>query len=94
MGNAQEEIEEYEGRVDHARRVHTEIVTPTKSIITMILNHEYADDGEVKYLCQSEDSRQKWKTGPKEYNFYWIELIKAYWNSQADSQLEEPHYKA
>ncbi len=54
----------------------------------MILDHEYSDDGKVKYLCQAEDGRQKWKSGPEEYNFYWVQLMKEYWQSQLDSQLD------
>ncbi len=93
MGNAQEAIEEYEQRTRNARRVDiTKIVTPkTRSIITMILNHEYSDDGEVKYLCQSNDGQQKWKKDLKEYNFYWVKLTKDYWTNQADSQLKTPN---
>ncbi len=91
MGNGQEAIEEYKERTRNARRIDiAKIVTPAKSIITMILDHEYADDSNVKYLCQSDDGRQKWKRGPKEYNFYWVKLTKAYWDSQADSQHETP----
>ncbi len=92
MGNAQEAIEEYEARTSDARRVDAaENVTPkVKSIITMILDHEYSDDGKVKYLCQADDGRQKWKSGPEEYNFYWVQLTKKYWQSQVDSQLNHP----
>ncbi len=56
----------------------------------MILDHEYSDDGKVKYLCQAEDGRQKWKSRPEEYNFYWVQLTKEYWQSQLDSQLDHP----
>ncbi len=90
MGNAQEAIKEYEGWVDHARRVHTKIVTPERSIVTMILDHEYATDGQVKYLCQSDNGHQKWKIGLDEYNYYWVQLTKTYWANQADEQNETP----
>ncbi len=91
MGNAQEAIKEYEARTSDARRLDaTKIVTPAKSIVTMILDHEYDDDSKVKYLCQADNGRQKWKRDPKEYNFYWVKLIKAYWDSQVDSQLNTP----
>ncbi len=73
MGNAQEAIEEYENRADSARRLDAADHDPKfpKSPISMILDHEYSDDGKVKYLCQAVDGRQKWKSGPKEYNLYW-----------------------
>ncbi len=86
MGNAQEAIEEYKKRVGHARRVQMKIVTPTKSIITTILDHKYSSNGQVKYLCQAKDGCQKWKTGPEEYNFYWLELIKEYWKNADDDK--------
>ncbi len=48
MGNAQEAIEEYEERTCHARRVDVaKIVTPNNKIVTMILNHEYLDNGDI-----------------------------------------------
>ncbi len=59
-----------------------------KSPITIILDHEYSDDGKVKYLCQAADGRQKWKSGPGEYNFYWVKLTKEYWENQLDSQYD------
>ncbi len=90
MGNAQEAIEEYENRNDSARRLDAPEPKPAKSPIAMILDHEYADDGKVKYLCQAVDGRQKWKTGPIEYNFYWVKLMEDYWQSQADSQYDLP----
>ncbi len=57
MGNAQEAIKEYEQRTSNVRQVDAaKIETPkVKSIIVMILDHEYSDDGKVKYLCQAED---------------------------------------
>ncbi len=78
MGNAQEAIEEYEQRTANVRQVNVaENVTPkAKSIIATILDHEYSDDGKVKYLCQAEDGQQKWKSRPEEYNFYWVQLTK------------------
>ncbi len=90
MGNAQEAIEEYENRIDSARRLDAPESKPAKSPISMILDHEYSDDGEVKYLCQAVDGRQKWKVGPKGYNFYWDKLTESYWQSQIDSQLDHP----
>ncbi len=89
MGNAQEAIEEYEERVGHACRVQSKIVTPSRSIITMILDHEYSNYGKVKYLCQADDGHQKWKKPPEEYNFYWLELVKEYWKN-ADDDKEPP----
>ncbi len=95
MGNAQEAIEEYENKNDSARRLDApKIITkPTKSPIATILDHEYSDDGKVKYLCQAVDGRQKWKFGPEEYNFYWVKLTKDYWQSQVDSQYDHPEDK-
>ncbi len=90
MGNAQEAIEEYENRDDSARRLDAPDPKPAKSPIVTILDHEYSDDGNVKYLCQAVDGRQKWKYGPKEYNFYWVKLTKDYWQSQVDSQYDHP----
>ncbi len=56
MGHAQEAIEEYETRTSDIRRLDdTKNETPTKSIVTMILDHKYSDNSEVKYLCQSDD---------------------------------------
>ncbi len=90
--NAQEAIEEYENRNDSTRRLDTVAPEPkpAKSPIAMILDHEYSDDGKVKYLCQAVDGRQKWKYGPEEYNFYWVKLTKDYWQSQVDSQFDHP----
>ncbi len=90
MGNAQEVIEEYERRTSDVRQVDaTKIEVPkVKSAIATILDHKYSDDGKVKYLCQAEDGRQKWKSRPEEYNFYWVQLTKEYWQSQLDSQLD------
>ncbi len=90
MDNAQEAIEEYENRHDSARRLDARDVKPAKSPIVMILDHEYDDDGRVKYLCQAADGRQKWKAGPTKYNFYWDELTENYWQSQIDSQYDLP----
>ncbi len=44
----------------------------------------------MKYLCQSNDGRQKWKTGPKEYNFYWVKLVKEYWLNDAEKGQQGP----
>ncbi len=52
----------------------------------MILDHEYSNDGKVKYLCEADDGRQKWKKPPEEYNFYWLELIKTYWKNESDDK--------
>ncbi len=92
MGNAQEAIEEYENRENNARGLETlePGPRPAKSRVTLILDHEYSDDGKVKYLCQAEDGRQKWKYGPKEYNAYWVKLTEDYWQSQVDSQYDLP----
>ncbi len=56
----------------------------------MILDHEYSDDRKRKYLCQAADGHQKWKHGQEEYNFYWVKLVKDYWQSQSDSQYDHP----
>ncbi len=54
MGNAQEAIEDYENRNNSARRLDaTKIVTTlTDKTVTMILDHEYSDNGDCKYLVQ------------------------------------------
>ncbi len=92
MGNAQEAIEEYENRENSARRLdaHDSETCPAKSPVALILDHEYSDDGKVKYLCQAVDGRQKWKYGPGEYNLYWDKLTEDYWQGQADSQYDLP----
>ncbi len=50
MGNTQEVIEEYEQRMSNARRVdvakNENPIKSTKSIISMILDHKYSDNGE------------------------------------------------
>ncbi len=54
----------------------------------MILDHEYMDNGDVKYLVQQQDGHQKWVKPPTEYCFEWLELIKEYWSNQADNDKE------
>ncbi len=91
MGNAQEAIEEYGERTCHARRIDAaKIITLTDKTITMILNREYSDNGDVKYLVQRHDGLQKWIKPRAEYCFAWVELLKEYWANQVDSQYETP----
>ncbi len=79
MGNAQEVIEEYENQNSHTRRIDVaKIVTLTDKTITMILNHKYSDNGDVKYLVQRHDGLQKWIKPWAEYCFAWVELLKKY----------------
>ncbi len=54
MGNAQEAIEDYENRNDSARRLDAikTVTTLTDKTITVILDHEYSDNGDCKYLAQ------------------------------------------
>ncbi len=53
MGNAQEAIEEYKERTHDARRVDiAKIVLQTYQNVAMILDHEYSDNGNIKYLVQ------------------------------------------
>ncbi len=94
MGNAQEAIEEYEERTSNARRMDiAKIITLTDKTITMILDHEYLDNGDVKYLIQRHDGLQKWIKPQAEYCFTWVELLKEYWANQADTQNETPDDK-
>ncbi len=88
MGNAQEAIEDYENRNDSARRLNaTKIVTTlTNKTVTMILDHEYSDNGDCKYLVQRHDGLQKWVKPPTEYSFEWLELVKQYWANQAKDE--------
>ncbi len=88
MGNAQEAIEDYENRNDSARRLDaTEIVTMlTDKTITVILDHEYSDNGNCKYLVQCHDGLQKWIKPLQEYCFEWLELVKEYWANQAEDK--------
>ncbi len=88
MGNAQEAIEDYENRNNSARRLDaTKIVTMlTDKTVTMVLDHEYSDNGDCKYLVQQHDGLQKWIRPPQEYSFEWLELVKEYWANQAEDQ--------
>ncbi len=54
MGNTQEAIEDYENRNDSARRLNAVkiVTTSTDKTITIILDHEYSDNGDCKYLVQ------------------------------------------
>ncbi len=88
MGNAQEAIEDYENRNDSARRLDaTKIATTlTDKTITLILDHEYSDNGDCKYLAQWHDGLQKWIKPPQEYCFEWLKLVKEYWANQAEDK--------
>ncbi len=54
MGNAQEAIADYAHRNDSARRLDATktVTTLTNKTVTMILDHEYSDNGDCKYLIQ------------------------------------------
>ncbi len=80
MGNAQEAIEDYENQNDSVRRLDaTQIITTlTNKMVTIILDHEYSDNGDCKYLVQRHDGLQKWIKPPQEYCFEWLQLVKEY----------------
>ncbi len=88
MGNTQEAIKDYENRNNSARRLDTiKIVTTlTDKTITMILDHEYSDNGDCKYLVQRHDGLQKWIRPPQEYSFEWLKLVKKYWANQTEDE--------
>ncbi len=91
MGNAQEAIEEYEEQMHNARRVDiTKIVPQTYKNVTMILDHEYSENGDVRYLTQWQDGLQKWVKTLENYCFEWTKLLKEYWANQADAQDKTP----
>ncbi len=53
MGNAQEAIEEYENWNSHTRRIDmAKIIPQTYKNVTMILDHEYSETGDIQYLAQ------------------------------------------
>ncbi len=95
MGNAQEVIEEYETRTNDARRV--DIITKTEpntyKNTTMILNHQYSDNGDVRYLTQWHDRHQRLVRPPQQYCFEWMELLKQYWDNQCSEQDNLPNNK-
>ena len=81
MGNAQEAIQDYEKKIQRHGRI--EIVQaanqdPSK-IVTMILDHEYDEQGNVSYKAQREDGYQRWIKNPD--GDTWKELIDDYWNN-------------
>ncbi len=54
MGNTQEAIAEYEARKADVRKMDiAKIATPdTYKAIAMILEHNYSDSGDIRYLVQ------------------------------------------
>ncbi len=88
MGNAQEAIEDYKSRNDSARRLDAVkiVTTPTDKTVTMILDHEYSDNGDCRYQVQRHNGLQKWVQPPTEYSFEWLELVKQYWANQAEDE--------
>ncbi len=88
MGNAQEAIEDYENQNDSARRLDAVkiVTTPTNKTITIILDHEYSDNGDCRYQVQRYDRLQKWVKPPAEYSFEWLKLIKQYWSNQTEDK--------
>ncbi len=84
MENAQEAIEEYEERTNSVRRLDaTEIVTTkTHQNVTMILDHNYLDDGTTRYLIQWKDDSQLWVRDSRKYCFEWTTLLKQYWENE------------
>ncbi|SJL04187.1 uncharacterized protein ARMOST_21915 [Armillaria ostoyae] len=88
MGSAQEAIADYEKKTQRVRRLDpTKIITNPDKALTMILDHEYKDNGDAYYLAQRHDGTQKWvKNSGKD----WKKFLDEYWNSQADSQYDFP----
>ncbi len=90
MGNAQEAIEEYKAQNSSIRKMDAnKTVTPkTHQNATMILDHEYLNNGTVHYLAQWEDGSQLWIKDSTKYCFKRIELLKQYWENQHAAQDE------
>ncbi len=86
MGNAQDATEEYKNWIGHARQVDAEIVPQTYKNVAMILDHEYADNGNMKYRVQRQNGFQKWVKLPQEYCFEWLQLVKEYWANQTENE--------
>ena len=81
MGNAQEAIKDYEKKIQRHGRI--EIIQaksrdPAKAV-TMILDHEYDEQGVISYKAQREDGYQRWIKNPDVNT--WQELINDYWNN-------------
>ncbi len=89
MDNTQEAIEDYEKKLQQTRRVSIAKIVTDKTV-AMILNHEYSDKGNVRYLIQQNNGLQKWVNNIKEYQFEWIELLKEYWANEASAQNDSP----
>ncbi len=89
MDNAQEAIEDYKKRRQKTCRVSIAKIVTDKTV-TLILDHEYSDKGNVRYLIQQSDGLQKWVNNIEEYQFEWIELLKEYWANEASAQDDSP----
>ncbi len=93
MGNAQEAIKEYKAKVADVRKmdVATETMTTgTHQNASMILDHEYLNNGTAQYLAQWKDGSQLWIYDSSKYCFEWIKLLKQYWDNQCSEQDETP----
>ncbi len=65
------------------------IITNNKAI-TMILDHDYLDNGNVCYLAQRYDGFQKWIRNPDKVQ--WKTLLDEYWENQQSSQYDSPEF--
>lgn len=89
MEHAQEVIADYEAKVCSTRHMDTaKIVTKDDKVVTMIIDHEYSDNGKVSYLAQRCDGKQKWVRNP-DVNL-WGHLIEEYWGNQDEDQYDTP----
>ena len=83
MDNAQEAIKDYEKKMQRHGRVNiikAKLPNPAKAV-TMILDHEYSDNGDIKYLAQRKDRKQRWVLNPDER---WTNLLNEYWYNASD----------
>ncbi len=92
MGNTQEAIEEYKERMNSVRRLDaTKIVTTkTHQNATMILDHDYQNDGTTHYLTQWKDGSQLWVQDSRKYCFEWKKILEQYWENQLAKDEEDP----
>ncbi len=92
MGNARKAIEEYEERTNSVRRLDTIkiITTKTHQNATMILDHDYQNNGTAHYLTQWNNGSQLWVQDSRKYCFEWTKLLKQYWENQLAKDEEDP----
>lgn len=88
MEHAQEAVKEYEEKMERNGHVETATTISHEKAVTMILDHEYKENGDVLYKAQRQDGFQKWVRNLEETK--WKTLLEEYWANQYDSSLEEP----